>query len=145
MPLLFSGLYDISPPDQHAQIIALGLSTFALASVATVFFPKYNLVTQGLGLLAFLACFIPTQGALDPTCQEAGRNALLLFLVYALLFVLHVWGDQKRIPGMMNLTEDLRRKHAGTALGMLLDVANLYDVGHWFCVACYFSLVPCRL
>ncbi|CAE7218384.1 unnamed protein product, partial [Symbiodinium sp. CCMP2456] len=145
MPLLFSGLHDIAPAEQHLQIQVMGISTFVLASLATVFMRQYNLLTQGFGLVAFLFCFVPAQRALDRACQEAGQKALLLFLIYALLFVLHLWGDSKAIPGMMNLTEDLRRKHAGTTLGFLLSLANLYDVGHWFCVASYFAMAPCRL
>ncbi|CAE7870026.1 unnamed protein product [Symbiodinium microadriaticum] len=121
MPLLFSGLHDIAPAEQHLQIQVMGISTFVLASLATVFMRQYNLLTQGFGLLAFLFCFLPAQRALDQACQEAGQKALLLFLIYALLFVLHLWGDSKAIPGMMNLTE------AGTALGFLLSLANLYD------------------
>ncbi|CAE6910126.1 unnamed protein product [Symbiodinium sp. CCMP2592] len=69
---------DLTPTEysleQHLQIQVMGISTFVLASLATVFMRQYNLLTQGFGLVAFLLCFVPAQRALDQTCQEAGQR-----------------------------------------------------------------------
>jgi len=144
MPLLFSGLNDVAAAELRPHIRRVGLTVFAVASLATLFAPRYNVATQAFGLAAFAYIVRPVLAQLDSACQQMGWHGLLIFFAYAASFLVHVVGDKRSIVGLMNLTDKVRQQHAGTRLGMLLDFANLYDVGHWLCVACYFVVAPCR-
>uniref|UniRef100_A0A7S1AE99 Uncharacterized protein n=1 Tax=Noctiluca scintillans TaxID=2966 RepID=A0A7S1AE99_NOCSC len=144
MPLLFSVLAEITVGELRQDIVLAGVSLFVAASTATCVAPRFNVVTQAVGLVTFLAYFSRAYGTVDGVCKAAGTNSLLFFLAYVVCYLIHLFGRQRHIPFLMNLTVELRSRFSGTITGRLLDIANLYDIGHWFCVAGLFSLTPCR-
>eukprot|EP00930_Biecheleria_cincta_P007949 TRINITY_DN109278_c0_g1_i1.p2 TRINITY_DN109278_c0_g1~~TRINITY_DN109278_c0_g1_i1.p2 ORF type:complete len:211 (-),score=26.90 TRINITY_DN109278_c0_g1_i1:159-791(-) len=144
MPMLFSGLYEQASLSTKPKVCAAGAVVFAGSMFATLFMPQYNVATQAVGLTAVAACFWQVSSEMDSGCAMAGLQALMFFFVYALLFLLHVYGNRHKIPGLCDLTDQVRKTYSGTWLGRVLDFATIYDVGHWFCVASYFSLARCR-
>lgn len=144
MPMLFSVLYEQASANMGLQVLCAGGVVFAMSLFATLFASKYNVITQAIGLGAFAMCFWRVSGELDPVCMQAGLQATMFFLVYAVLFLLHLYGNLHQMPGLGDLTDKVRKQYSGTWTGLLLDFASIYDVGHWFCVAAYFSLATCR-
>lgn len=144
MPFFFSALCDMALPEQRSYIMMTGVTVNVTATLTTMFSPKYTMLAQGLGLSAFLYCIFSVLDEMPVESRLAAPRFIWMFIAYATAFIIHKIGDAKSIPGLMDLTVELKHRYDGSWTGAALCFANMYDVSHWICVAMYFSISGVR-